>query len=254
MSETAWYRTFFDAFYLRQYGPVFSDAVNERQVDLMIDRLGLEPGARVLDLACGHGRHAIRLAQRGFQVTGLDLSEVLLERARDDGEAAGVAVRWVRADMREIPFEAEFDVVVNIFTAFGYFEDDREDARVLQAVARALVPGGRFLLETIHRDNLVGRYQPRMFEHHEADDVYVLHDHTLDLVNGRVDDRVQVIDRGTLLPERRTSVRLYTVPELTRMLDGAGMMLEAAYGNLAADPLTLESHRLVVIGRKPAAP
>ena len=156
MSETAWYRTFFDAFYLRQYGPVFTDAVSERQVDLMIDRLGLEPGARVLDLACGHGRHAIRLAARGMRVTGLDLSEVFLERARDDARAAGVDVRWVHADMREIPFEDEFDAVVNIFTAFGYLEDDAEDARVIDAVARALVPGGAFLLETIHRDNLVG--------------------------------------------------------------------------------------------------
>ena len=254
MSETAWYESFFDEFYLRQYGPGFSDALNERQVDLMIDRLGLEPGARVLDLACGHGRHAIRLAQRGMRVTGLDLSTVFLERAKADATAAETDVRWVRADMREIPFEAEFDAVVNIFTAFGYFEDDAEDARVFAAVSRALVPGGTFLIETIHRDHLVGCFQPRMFERYEEADVFVLHDHTLDLVNGRVDDRVQVIERGAMLPERRTSVRLYTLPEYRRMLEAAGMTLEAAYGNLAAEPLTLERHRLVVVARKPPSP
>lgn len=253
MSEAAWYRTFFDAFYLRQYGPALTDALSEKQVDLLIDLLGLEPGARVLDLACGHGRHAIRLAARAMQVTGLDLSDVFLDKAREDAQAAGVKVRWIHGDMRELPFESEFDAVINLFTAFGYLEDDAEDARVVQAVAGALVPGGAVLIETIHRDNLVARFQPKMFERHVDDAVFVLHEHTLDLLNSRIDDRVQVIQRGELFPERRTSVRLYTVPEFRRMFAEAGLELDAVHGNLHGEPLTLESHRMVVIGRKPPA-
>jgi len=252
VDEKPWYRTFFDELYLRQYGPALTDELSERQVDLLIDLLGLEPGTRVLDLACGHGRHAIRLAQRGMRVTGLDLSEVFLERAREDAAAAGVEVRWVCADMREIPFEASFDVVINIFTAFGYFEDDAEDARVFESVARALAPGGHLLLETMHRDNLMGRFQSRMFERYEEADILVLHDHVLDLVHGRIDDRVQVVEQGAMRPERRTSVRLYTVPEYRRMLEASGMELERACGGLSGADLALESRRLVVIGRKPA--
>lgn len=253
MSETPWYRTFFDAFYLRQYGPVLTDELSERQVDHVIDRLGLEPGARVLDLCCGHGRHAIRLARRGMQVTGLDLSDVFLERARADAKAAGVKVRWIHGDMREIPFSNAFDAVVNLFTAFGYLEDDEEDLRACRAVAGALTPGGAFLLETIHRDNLVARFQPRMFERHEEEGVFVLHENTFDLQRGRIEDRVQVIERGELFPERRTSVRLYTVPELRRLFDAAGLTLEQACGGLAGDALTLESPRLVVVGRRSGA-
>ena len=252
MRDTPWYETFFDAFYLRQYGPVLLDELSDRQVDRIIDMLDLEPGTKVLDLACGHGRHAIRLAKRGMDVTGLDLSEVFLERAEADAKEAGAEVRWVRADMREIPFEAEFQVVINIFTAFGYFEDDEEDAKVFGAVSRALRPGGRLLVETIHRDNLMARYQRRMFEHHETDQVIVLHDHVLDLVHGRVDDDVRVVEKGEMRPPRRTSVRLYTVPEFRRMLESAGMELDGAYGGLAGKDLTLESTRLVVVGRKPA--
>lgn len=251
MGETAWYRTFFDAFYLRQYGPALTDELSERQVDQIIDLLDLEPGAKVLDLACGHGRHAIRLAARGMEVTGLDLSDVFLERARQNARDAGVGVRWIHGDMREIPYENEFDVVVNIFTAFGYLESDEEDLRVCRAVARALQPGGVFLLETIHRDNLIARHQARMFEHYAADDVYVLHEHTLDLVNGRVDDRVVAIEKGEMFPERQTSIRLYTVPEYRRMLETAGLALDRACGGLGGDPLTLESRRLAVVGRKP---
>jgi len=251
MSDVPWYRTFFDAFYLRQYGPVLTDELSERQVDHVIDRLGLEVGARVLDLCCGHGRHAIRLARRGMRVTGLDLSDVFLDRARADAEAAGVEVRWIHGDMREIPFTEAFDAVINLFTAFGYLEDDDEDLRACRAVAGALVPGGAFLVETIHRDNVVARYQPKLYERHDEAGVFVLHENHLDLVSGRLEDRVQVIERGETLPERRTSVRLYTVPELRRLFEAAGLTLGQACGGLEGDALTLESPRLVVIGRKP---
>jgi SAM-dependent methyltransferase len=253
MSERPWYATFFDQTYLDRYEPLLSAELSERQVDFMIDLLGLEPGAAILDLACGHGRHAIRLAQRGFAVTGLDLSEVFLDRARADAEAAGVEVEWVHADMREIPFENAFDAVVNIFTAFGYLENDAEDAKVVAAVRRALVPGGAFLLETIHRDGLIGRFQPHMFERHDERDMIVLHDHELDHGKGTVVDRVTLIEKGRIRDESHTSVRLYTIPELRRMFEEAGLELEAFHGNLKGEELTLQNHRLVVVGRAPGA-
>lgn len=252
MNEASWYRTFFDERYLRQYAPALTKELSERQVDHVIDRLALDPGARVLDLACGHGRHSIRLAKRGYVVTGLDLSEVFLERARADAGTAEVDVHWVRADMREIPFEDEFDAAINLFTAFGYLEDDGEERKALEAVRRALVPGGCFLLETIHRDNLVGRFQKRMFERYDEDDVVVLHENTLDLGRGRVDDRVTLIEQGEMREERFTSVRLFTVPEFRRLFDEAGLELEAFHGGLDGSDLTLESRRLVLIGRKPS--
>src|SRR5207248_11796274 len=91
---------------------------------------------------------------------GQDLSEVFLDRARADAEARSMEVNWILGDMREIPFVDEFDAIINIFTAFGYLESDAEDQRVLHQVHKALRPGGRFLLELMHRDALVRGFQP----------------------------------------------------------------------------------------------
>src|SRR5436309_6714365 len=124
MSEAPWYQTFFGEDYLRIYGPFLSPERTEQEVEGIVKLLTLPPGSRILDLCCGHGRHAIPLAQRGYQVTGQDLSDYFLQRAREAAAVQGVQVQWVHHDMRGIPFENEFDAVINIFTAFGYLESE----------------------------------------------------------------------------------------------------------------------------------
>ncbi len=140
MNDHAWFKSFFGEDYFEIYRDAFPAEHTAAQVDGIVSLLGLDAGARVLDLACGHGRHAIPLAKRGFDVTGYDLSEVFLERARAGAEAEGVT---------------------NIFTAFGYFEDPEDDVKTLRAIWKALRPGGRFLLETLHRDGLPAASGPR---------------------------------------------------------------------------------------------
>lgn len=250
MTEPTWYRTYFDEAYLRRYLAFLTPERTEREVDGLIDLLALEPGARILDLACGHGRHAILLARRGYDVTGFDLSGIALARAREDAAAADVALRLVQGDMRELSFDAEFDVVLNLFTAFGYFEHEAEDARVLDGVARALLPGGRFLLETLHTAGLLRRFTPSHVERYH-DGLVVVHEHAYDAVTGVLHDRVTSFDVDGSRREQGTTVRLYTVPELGRMLDAAGLAFERACGGFSGDDLTLESFRLALVARKP---
>src|SRR5437868_15089587 len=164
MSEAPWYQTFFGEAYLRIYA--FPPEWTERQVEGIVTLLALPAGSTILDLCCGHGRHAIPLAQRGYQVTGQDLSEVFLQQARAAADAQRVQVRWVHGDMRSIPFENEFDAVINIFTAFGYLEDQGEDQKVLRQVCKALKPGGLFLIETLHREGLMRHYTPQMISYY----------------------------------------------------------------------------------------
>ena len=250
MADAAWYRTFFDEDYLRRYGPHFTAEGTERQVDGIIDLLGYEPPARILDLACGHGRHAIPLAGRGYQVTGFDLSGVFLEQARADARNAGVDVEFVQGDMRELPFEAEFDAVINIFTAFGYLESDEEDQKAVACIARALQPGGIFLLETIHRDNLIGRFSENFVERHD-DGLVVVHKHTFDLEQSRLVDEILQIEPDGTRTELSNRVRSYTIPEYRKMFEAAGLELVSVYGGLTGDPLTLSSRRLVLMALKP---
>jgi SAM-dependent methyltransferase len=249
MAATPWYREMFNEDYLRLYEPTLTPERTEREVEGIVELLALPAGSTILDLCCGHGRHSIPLALRGYRVTGQDLSEVFLGVATSDAEARGADVRWLRSDMREIPFESEFDAVINIFTAFGYLESDDEDEKVVRAVHRALKPGGRFLLETMHRDSLLRRLQPQGIQRLD-DGLLMLEERQMEPVTGR-----QLVRRTLIHPDGRRdeyhfALRLYSATELARIFRSAGFEVEVCYGGLDGSPLTLDSHRLAMIGKK----
>ncbi len=221
------------------------------QADFAARALRLAPGARVLDVACGVGRHAIELARRGYLVTGLDLSPTLLGIASGRAERSGTAVEWVEADMRAIPFTDSFDAALNLFSSWGYFERDEEDLRVLRSVAGALKPGGRFLLEVSHQAWVGSHFEPRGW--HEAGGVLVLEQRTINLVSGRL-----LVEMTVVYPDgrRRTwdyDLRLYTAPEVTRMLGDAGLVVAEIYGGYDGAPLTPDSQRLIVVAERRGA-
>lgn len=247
---TAWFEAFFGADYFEIYRDAFPAERTTAEVDGIVSLLGLAAGARILDLACGHGRHAVPLARRGLDVTGYDLSTVFLRRARAGAEAEGVTVRWVQGDMREVPFDAEFDAVINIFSAFGYFEDPEDDERVLRSIGRALKPGGRFLLEAMHRDWIVGRFTPR-FAEKTSNGTIVYHEATWDLVRDVIDDRVTLIRPDGTRAEYTTAVRMRSLHQLLALVRRAGLEPVAWYGGLDGSPLQLGSRRLVLVSARP---
>ena len=135
---SAWYVDFFRADYLNVYGHMFTDERAEKESSFLTSALDLEPGAQVLDLCCGQGRHSVQLAKRGFKVTGLDLNPEYVQLAQQAALASGVSIETVTADMREVPFQNKFDAIVNMYSSFGYLESETEDLKVLQSVAKAL--------------------------------------------------------------------------------------------------------------------
>jgi SAM-dependent methyltransferase len=245
LDERPWYSGFFDDDYLRVFGPELPEERTAAEVNGVVAQLGLAPGARLLDLCCGPGRHAVPLARLGYRVTGLDLSRRLLAEAAAAGQ--GLPVGLVAGDMRRLPFaDASFDAVLNLFHAFGYLEDETQDELVLAEVARVLAAGGRFLLEVANREALVRGWHDSDVTRHD-DGLVVLQERTLDLRSSR--DLV----RYTLLhPDGRrttydTSVRLYTLTELAAMLDRAGLELLAVGGDLDGGPLELDSSFVVAL-------
>ena len=189
------------------------------------------------------------MSGRGYQMTGLDLDPLFLRMAQQEADRRGLQVRLEHCDMRDIPFESEFDAVINMFTAFGYLDSDEEDQKVLHAVAQALKPDGLFLMELMSRDMLMRVYQPRGW-HETPDGVKVLQDRTFDLVEGRNHVRQVTIYPDGRVEEAHHVLRVYTPTELAKMLGEAGMAVEAAFGGLDQSPLTVESNRLVMLARK----
>lgn len=247
--NAVWFESFFGDDYFEIYRDVFPVERTAAEVDGITSLLLLQAGARVLDLACGHGRHAIPLAKRGFDVTGYDLSPVLLERAQVDAEAQGATVQWVHGDMRELPFDGEFDAVINIFTAFGYFEDPEDDLRVVHGIRRALKPDGRFLLETLHRDGFAARFQPRRADKTSTGTI-VFHETLWDLARNAIDDHVTLIRPDGTRTQYTTALRLRSLHELLALVQKAGLEPTAWYGGLDSSALRLDSQRLALLSAR----
>ena len=199
----------------------FADHLEERsdaETDLIWRLLELQPGMEVLDLACGHGRIANRLAGRGCRVTGLDSTELFLDHARRDAAERGVSVEYVRGDMRELPWRDRFDAIVNWFTAFGYF-DDPGNQRVLAQAAAALRPGGRIALEMSNYLRLLRDYLPSVVVERDGD--LVIDQHHLDPLAGRsLSTRTYLARQVTAGPLFGAHVRL---PRAAGLAAGGGL-------------------------------
>lgn len=243
MSATPWWRHHFDDAYFRLHDPLFDEATSRREVAGMRELLGLHEGARVLDAPCGWGRHAALLADAGCDVVGADLSFELLRRAP---RSAGAA--WTTSDIRALPFaDTSFDVVINVFTSLGLFLDDAEDIAALREARRVLRPGGALLLESMHRDEVIGQYAER--------DAWTLPDGTevrvrrrFDPVTGISRERLQW-RRGEERGRKLHALRLRTATEIDALLRAAGFADVAYYGSWEGARLTRRSASMIAVAR-----
>lgn len=245
-----WWESFFGPDYLRQYESTLPQTSAE--VDGLEKLLHLRKGSRILDLACGAGRHSIELARRGHAVVGFDLSDHLLREARASAKRARVRVTFVRGNMRDLRYKGAFDAIINMFSSFGYFETVEEDRKVLAGVARALRPRGKFVMERFNRESLA--YELPLQGWRLAEDgSIVLQEDTFDVLRGRYDTRQIVIDReGTR--EHRGSVRAYTLQELKDLFDAAGLHIHKVLGGLDLTAYRARSRRIVLYAVKGLEP
>ncbi len=234
----------FDADYLHFYEPMLNDERSDATVATLSELLELRPGMAVLDLACGHGRIANRLAAAGCQVTGLDASAVFVDRARADADTAGVTVDYVHGDMRDLPFaDASFDRIVCVFTAFGYFDDEGNRA-VLREAARVLRPGGMLYADQHHLLSMVRNWQEEFSLRRDGD--WMIDQHDFDAATGRT------LNERTILRDGRSRtmhyfVRTLTGPEWRAWLREAGFSAAVLYGEGGSE-LTMDSRRLIAVG------
>jgi SAM-dependent methyltransferase len=251
MPRADWPVAFFDDDYLRIYRPMFTEEATRAEVDFIREALGLGPGSVVLDLACGYGRHAVGVAGHGARVTGLDFNARYLELAAEEARRAGVEVRWMAGDMRALPFEREFDGVYSYYTSFGYFGDE-ENERVLAGVARALKPGGRFLLEMANRDWILTHPLQRVWNQREDGSLH-MEESSLDLQSSRVVSRLIHIapDGGSRLT-KEYELRVYTCAELTVLCARHGLTVREVWGGADRGPYSTESRRLVILAVREA--
>lgn len=234
--------------YLFFYKDYLSAERSSAETAGVVDLMAMSHPMRVLDLACGFGRIANRLAMLGHHVTGIDLQDGFLEYARAEGRMNSLAVEYIQGDMRLLNDETVFDRVLMMFNSFGYFPDD-ENQMVLQNISRALKPGGRLGFDIANRDGTLGNARAHYVT--EKDDALLINRFSFDVISGRLHNDRIILRDGT----RRDcpfSIRLYSLTEMRTLLAQVGLVLESVYAEWDGAPLEMDSPAMVVIARKEA--
>ena len=236
----------FSEFYLRAFADPEADAQAATHAQSAARLSACPEGGDLLDVPCGYGRHAIPLTRAGFQVTGVDRSPTLLSeatrRAGEDGP------QLVEADYRELPFADEsFDAALNLFTSLGFYGDE-EDVKALAEIGRVLRPGGRLVIETMHRDLLIHIYREHNW-HLVGQGRILLEQRTFDAASGVAQTTQTLIETNGERDSRSYSVRVYTATELVAMLLRAGFAEAKCYGDLDGGPFDTQT-RLIIVARR----
>ncbi|CAJ1003164.1 MULTISPECIES: bifunctional 2-polyprenyl-6-hydroxyphenol methylase/3-demethylubiquinol 3-O-methyltransferase UbiG [Bacillales] len=222
------------------------DASADEEIANLLERLPIKRTGRVLDLCCGSGRHSRALARRGYDVVGVDLSSVLLQLAEEQNSFPNL--RFYRYDMRHIPFREEFDIVVNLFTSFGYFTSDAENEQVVHNMAAALKPGGEVVIDYLNPAYVKAHLVPRSTK--EVTGLFIEEERWIE--DGFVKKRIVVNDAEQSEPRiYLEQVRLFSVEEMTAMLRRAGFERIEIYGDYEFRPYAAEtSPRMIFYAHK----
>ncbi len=237
--ETPWFQQWFDENYLILYRHR-NRREAKKQVQLIIDTLNPSKDTTILDLACGEGRYTVLFDEMGYRVTGLDLSETLVARGREKYPQLDLKV----GDMRHIP--GKFDLILSLFTSFGYFETDEENEEVVRSVYEALNPGGVYWLDFLNAQEVESNLVPESVSQ-LSPEVRVIENRKIE--NGRIIKDIHFKNNG----EEKCyteSVRLFTCDQLKKMFKKFGFQLKHCFGDYRGTEWTPESPRTIMVGIK----
>ncbi len=241
-----WWEEVFDESYGKHFLEPFEEKAEE-EVDFIVDILGLPENAKILDLCCGLGRHSLRLAKKGYNVTGVDFSQRYLEIAKERAKKKVINVDFIQGDMKTLTFREEFDAVINMFTSFGYFERDEENLMVLKGVSNALKQGGKFLIDVINRDWIIRHFRERDWR--EIKGGFLLENRKFDIARSINYAKWTVIHNGKRI-EKNISLRLYSFHELKSMLESVGLSVMDTYGGFKKEEFTFDSFHTIILSEK----
>lgn len=237
-----WYEEAFDDFYTIIYkNRDLNEA--EKEMTSLIDFLNLKREERILDICCGMGRHAKVLRQMGFEVWGVDLSLKLLKIAKCQNLLYG---RLVCGEMKSLPFKQIFHLALNLFSSFGYFQDDQHNLIALVEMAKTLKSGGRLVLDHINRDKLQKNLIKEDILHNQGWEII----QKREIRGNRVIKNILLRKNGCIYRNIIEDVRIYHPEEIISMYKKAGFENIAIYGYFDGRPFDENSERMVVIGQK----
>ena len=213
---------------------------------LIIKNIEIPLGGKVLDLACGPGRHSILFARKGFEVTGIDLSENLLRVAESTARKEKLNIKFIKADLRRVDLTEKFDLIVNLFTSFGYFEKDVDNFSIFRTASNLLRPGGYFVFDFLNsnfiENNLVR--ESRQDKPHEI----IIQKRRIE--GGRIIKDINIQYNGKVKTFYE-SVKLYRWGELSEAIHENGLAIKKTFGDFTgSDFIEATSPRMIIIAQK----
>ncbi len=242
----AWYEDWFNS---KEYLTVYrhrNEAEAKQLVDLILKNVQIPAGSDVLDMACGAGRHAILFAKKGFDVTAVDLSQALLSIAKERAERFNLNIQFVNSDLRKFSINKKFALVNNLFTSFGYFEEDEENFKILKIAFEHLKNGGYFVIDYLNRYEVEKNLVPRSIT--ELPDGSILQERRIN--SNRVEKKITINNNGSE-KSFTESVRMYSEDELKNAVKKTGFNIEKVFGDFEGNNFNLQtSPRIIIIARK----
>jgi len=244
--KSEWYKDWFNTEeYINVYKHRNEDDA-ENHIKLILENVELKPQAKILDMACGAGRHAIILARRNFKVTAVDLSENLISIAKENAERENLKINFTLSDIRQFETPEKFELILNLFTSFGYFETDEENYAVLQKAYNLLSSDGFFVLDFFNSKYLVDNLVECTTE--TLDQTQILQQRKIE--NSRIVKRIE-IKRNNHSVEFMESVRMFTYSDLSNALIKIGFDIYKTYGDFFGSKFNEQvSPRLIFICKK----
>lgn len=241
---------FKDWFASKDYLEVYrhrNEADANKLFGLINDNISVRESARVLDIACGAGRHSVLFSLKGYRVSAFDLSRTLLHEAKHKALELGADVNFFCADIRTFELKCCYDLILNLFTSFGYFEEDAENFSVFSKAYSLLRSGGYFIFDYFNAEHLRLNLLPE--SSHEVNGRSIVQQRSIK------DDRVnkKIFIRG-LGDEKifNESVKLYQAAEISRQLKSCGFIIGQKFGDYSGNAFFAESSpRIIIIARKP---
>lgn len=233
-------------FEISQNDARLSDERAQRDVRFLENILNLPKDSKILDLCCGHGRHLVLLAKK-YNVTGIDMDENAVEMAQKIFKKHDVSPQIIVSDMRNIPFKNEFDVVINMYTSFGYFDNEKENLKVLKEINKSLKNNGLLVLD-LRNKKKTENFLPRYWFKHK--NIYILTENSFNKSLNKEEVKIFIIDKKGNIQKTGFSVKLYSLDQITSMLHKTGFSIKEKFGGTDGTRYTATADRMIIVAKK----
>ena len=241
-----WTKEYFDDVYLKYFLLPQNEERTKEQVNF-VEKF-LLPNSYVLDAGCGIGRHSIELAKRGYRVLGIDSSPLYIKFAEDFKNVLNLEnLDFKLVDMRELAFKDSFDAVINMWSSFGYFDDDTNE-KIVSNFYNALKKGGALIIDIENRDYILKYFIRETFKEKE-DGVFILERRKFNPVTSVVSTHRYIVGPN-LRKDYIRHIRIYSLTEMINLFKKFAFKNIEYYGNYDFEKFHIDSERIIIIGRK----